>query len=63
MRKLEGAAGDTVQLPEDLRRNQPKGRSLGCQLQFSGAENGLVAIRLQFFMALLSAARRAIQVC
>jgi hypothetical protein len=33
---------------------KPKCRSLGCRLQFGGAENGLLAIRLQSPMTLFA---------
>jgi hypothetical protein len=39
------------------KKNKPNIRSLGCGLQFGGAENDLLAIRLQSSKILFSAAR------
>jgi hypothetical protein len=42
---------------EHWREKKPNIRSSGCRLLFGGAENGLLAIRLQNPMTLFSAAR------
>jgi hypothetical protein len=41
---------------EHRRKIKRKGRSSGCRLQVGGAENGLLAIRLQSLMTLFSVA-------
>jgi hypothetical protein len=47
---------------EHWQKHKPSCRSLGCRLQFAGAEKGLLAIRLQKAKTLaFSAALRAIQ--
>jgi hypothetical protein len=42
---------------EHWQQNKPGCRSSGCRLQFGGAENGLLATRLQKCKTLFSAAR------
>jgi hypothetical protein len=48
---------------EHRRKKQRKGRSSGCRLQVGGAENGLLAIRLQSSNTLFSAARTSNSRC
>jgi hypothetical protein len=55
MRGWQGQPRKMVEY-EHWRKIKRKGRSLGCRLQVRGAENGLLAIRLQSLMALFSAA-------
>jgi hypothetical protein len=47
MRGWQGQPRKMVEY-EHWRKKKRKGRSLGCGLQFGGAENDLLAIRLQF---------------
>jgi hypothetical protein len=46
-----------VEYEQHRQKSKPNIRSLGCGLQFGGAENGLLAIRLQSSNTLFSAAR------
>jgi hypothetical protein len=48
---------------EHWRKKKREGRSLGCGLQFGGAENDLLAIMLQSSMTLFSAARTSNSRC
>jgi hypothetical protein len=48
---------------EHWQKKSEKGRSLGCGLQFGGAENDLLAIGLQSSMTLFSAARTSNSRC
>jgi hypothetical protein len=48
---------------EHWHKTKQKCRSLGCGLQFGGAENDLLAIRLQICKALFSAARTSNSRC
>jgi hypothetical protein len=48
---------------EHWQKNKPKCRSSGCGLQFGGAENDLLAIRLQSSNTLFSAARKSNSRC
>jgi hypothetical protein len=55
MRGWQGQPHKMVEY-EHWRKIKRRGRSLGCGLQFGGAENGLLAIRLQILMTLFSVA-------
>jgi hypothetical protein len=48
---------------EHRQKIKRKGRSPGCGLQYGGAENDLLAIRLQSSMTLFSAARTSNSRC
>jgi hypothetical protein len=58
----ECGAGTVVEY-EHWRKIKRKRRSPGCRLQVGGAENGLLAIRLQSPMTLFSAARTSNSRC
>jgi hypothetical protein len=53
----QGQPRKMVEYYEHWQKNKPNTRSLGCRLQSGGAENGLLAIRLQSSNTLFSAAR------
>jgi hypothetical protein len=55
MRGWQGQPRKMVEY-EHWRKPKRKGQSSGCRLQVGGAENGLLAIRLQTSNALFSAA-------
>jgi hypothetical protein len=62
MRGWQGQPRKMVEY-EHWRKIKRKGRSSGCGLQVGGAENGLLAIRLQSSMTLFSAARTSNSRC
>jgi hypothetical protein len=62
MRGWQGQPRTMVEY-EHWRKKERNIRSLGCGLQFGGAENDLLAIRLQSSMALFSAARTSNSRC
>jgi hypothetical protein len=61
MRGWQGQAPRKMAEYEHRHKIKRKGRSSGCGLQYGGAENDLLAIRLKSSMALFSAARDGAQ--
>jgi hypothetical protein len=59
----EGQPRKMAEYGEHWHKIKRKGRSLGCGLQFGGAENDLLAIRLHSSNTLFSAARTSNSRC